>query len=186
MNTSEYRISKNLKKHLKDSHDSIPVEKRLTLEMLEILSSFYFLQRNGLAGNSDDALDNMARIKFIQLLTNDIILRLCKFRDESSMSLSFIQVLKALRKRATTKSRVENIEADIKKYNSLTSNLESHRNAYIAHLSKRDRTHLRPPVELFDCIALAIEVTDKLCGCKNSYELLDIDLRRALFGETTA
>jgi len=180
---TEYRISNKLKKQLKDSHLRVPVEQRLSLEMLELLSSFYYLQRVSVEAESDDMLDNMGRMKFIQLLMNDIILRLCKFRDESSMSLSFIQVLKALRKRATTKQRVEDVEPEIKTYNQLTSNLDNHRNTYIAHLSKRDRAHLKPTVELSDAILLALQITDKLCGGRNSYKVHDIDLRQAVFGQ---
>lgn len=180
----EHHISSKLKRKLKDWHNSVPPEENLGIEMLEILYSYYLLQGASLEEGSDNALDNLRRVRFVQLLINDIILRLCKFRDDSSMSLSFIQVTKALRKRVVKKERVDGIEAEIRKYNLLTQNLENHRNTYIAHLSKRARTHLKPTVEISDAVTLALQITDRLCGRKNSYKVLDIDLRQVLSSET--
>ena len=73
---------------------------------------------------SSDALTNIRRMKFAQLLTNDIILSLSKFRDDNSMSFSFDQVNKALRKRAAKKERLDGIENKIKEYKRLTHNME--------------------------------------------------------------
>ena len=167
------------------SRTSIPPEQGLGIEMLEILHSYYLLQTLSDPAESDNALENMKRMKFIQLLADDIILRLCKFRDDNSMSLSFVQVVKALRKRVAKRGRVDGIETQIKEYKRLTHNLENHRNAYIAHLSKRDRNHLRPTLEIVKAILLALDITDKLSGDENSYRLFDIDLRRAV-SETPA
>jgi hypothetical protein len=89
---------------------TIAGEQSLGLEMLETLYSYYLLRAVSSEIESRDALTNMSRMKFVQLLTNDIILRLCKFRDDNSMSLSFDQVNKALRKRAAKKERLDGIE----------------------------------------------------------------------------
>jgi hypothetical protein len=64
--------------------------------------------------------------------------------------------------------------------------MENHRNAYIAHLSKRDRNHLKPTFEMFDAIKLALQIEDQLCDEKNSYQVLNVDLRGAIFGDTAA
>ena len=162
----------------------ISEEQSLGVEMLDLLYSYYLLKSLSAEPESHDALGNMRRIKMAQLLTNDIILRLCKFRDDDSRSLSFDQVYKALRKREAKKERVDGLEPIIKKYRSLTRNLENHRDAYIAHLSKRDRSHLRPPVELADAIGLALTITDKLGGGKNSYKVLGLDLRQDQFDDS--
>jgi hypothetical protein len=151
--------------------------------MLETLYSYYLLRAVSSEIESSDALTNMRTIKFVQLLTNDIILRLCKFRDDNSMSLSFDQVNKVLRKRAAKKERLDSIESKIKEYRRLTHNMENHRNAYIAHLSKRDRNHLKTPLEMFEAIKLALQITDQLCGGENSYRVLNVDLRGMMFGD---
>ena len=83
--------------------------------MLDLLYSHYLLKSVSVEPESEDALGNMRRIKMAQLLTNDIILRLCKFRDDDSRSLSFDRVYKALRKREAKKEQVEGLEPIIKR-----------------------------------------------------------------------
>lgn len=168
----------------KKKSNSIAGEQSLGIEMLETLYSYYLLKSLSQEPESDELLSNMRKIKIAQLLTDDIILRLCKFRDDDSRSLGFEQVYKSLRKREAKKNRVDGLQDLIKEYRSLTKNLESHRDAYIAHLSKRDRDHLKPTVELANAIGLALIITDRLCGVKNSYEVLDLDLREDQFGDT--
>ena len=160
---------------------TIAEEQSLGIEMLEILYSYYLLKSLSYELESDDALDNMRRMKMVQLLTNDIILRLCKFRDHDSRSLSFEQVYKTLRKREAKKNRVDGLETIISEYRSRTNNLENHRNAYIAHLAKRDRNHLKAPVDLVAIIGRALTIIDQLCGGKNSYKILNLDLRQDQF-----
>jgi hypothetical protein len=74
--------------HLVKESKSIAGEQSLGLEMLETLYSYYLLRTVSSEPEANDALINMRRMKFVQLLTNDIILRLCKFRDDNSMSAS--------------------------------------------------------------------------------------------------
>jgi len=52
---------------------TIAEEQSLGIEMLEILYSYYLLKSLSYELESDDALDNMRRMKMVQLLTNDII-----------------------------------------------------------------------------------------------------------------
>lgn len=174
-----YKMGKEVKQKLKDSHKAVSPVQRLSLEVLEGLWSYYLLQTLPSELDSDDTLKNLRTLKFIDLLIGDIILRLCKFRDGDSRSLSFEQVVKNLRKRSATKGRVEDLESLIKTYKATTQNIENYRNAYIAHLSKCDRTHLKPTSEIYEAIQLAVRITDELSGKQNSYSIEGIDLRKA-------
>jgi hypothetical protein len=169
---------------LRTMHESVPVETRLCSEVLELLWSCYLWKTVSI--DSEDALENMKALKFVQLLVNDIILRLCKFRETDARSLSFDQVFKELRKRAASKDRVTGLETELKEYRRRTINLENHRDTYIAHLSKRDHTHLDPPVEILDTIRLAVRISDILAGSRNAYKVLNIDLRAEALGEAVA
>ena len=133
-----------------------------------------------LSPDSNDPLENLKTIRFVQLLINDITLRLCKFRDDDTRSLSFDQVYKVLRKRSASADRVTGLDQEIARYRQLTKNLENHRDAHIAHLSKRGGGHLKPLIEICDSIRMAVTITDKLSGGPNTYNLLDIDLRAEL------
>ncbi|MCB9106563.1 MAG: hypothetical protein H6633_20305 [Anaerolineales bacterium] len=175
-----YKLDKKVKRELKDSHKAILPIQYLSVEILDILWSYYLLQTLPYELDSDDRLENLRTLKFIELLIGDIILRLCKFRDNDSRSLSFEQAIKDLRKRSATKGRVEGLEPVIKKYKVTTQNIENHRNSYIAHLSKRDRTHLKPTSEIYEAIQLAVQIVDTLSGEQNSYSIEGIDLRKTV------
>lgn len=175
-------MSKKVKREIENRHKTIPPVQHLCMEVLEILWSYYLLQTLPSELDSDDPLKYLQMMKFVGLLTNDVILRLCKFRDDDSRSLSFKQVFKDLRKRSATSARAENLESMIKRYKSVTQNIENHRNTYIAHLSKRDRTHLKPPIEIIEAIHLSIEITDALSDSQNSYIIEGIDLRKTILG----
>ena len=157
-----YKMDKKAKQVIEKSHNAISPVQHLSLEMLEILWSYYLLQALPSTLDSDDPLENLRTLKFIVLLQGDIILRLCKFRDNDSRSLSFEQVVKDLRTRPATKDRVDGLEPLIKKYRAITQNIENHRDTYIAHCSKRDRTHLKPQIEIYEVIRLAVQITDLL------------------------
>jgi len=176
----DFKISKKLKRQLKENSAKISPQANLALEALDLLVSFYFFK--GKIPDSDNIIENFETMKFVQLLHNDIILRLYKFADDDSRSWSFAQVLKKIRKRSDIKISEEEISIKIKKYRELIRNIENHRNVYIAHLSKRDRTFLKPP-DLFPLIKMTIEILDDLSGEKNTYKFSDIDLRQELFGE---
>ncbi len=176
----DFKISKKLKRQLKEDSAKIPPQANLALEALELLVSSYFFK--GKIPDSNNIIENFETMKFIQLLHNDIILRLCKFADDDSRSWSFAQALKKIRKRSNFKIPEEELSIKIKKYREIIRNIANHRNAYIAHLSKRDRTFLKPP-DLFPLIKMAVEILDDLSGKRKTYKFLDIDLRQELFGE---
>ncbi len=171
--------STKLKRDMKTRHKTVPVEQRLGLEMLAILWSYYLLRKLPLKIQSDDALENLEKLKFTELLISDLILRLCKLREDNTNSISFVQVLKALRKRVATKDRVVSMETEIKRFTTLTRTLMERRNSYIAHLAKQGHSHLKPMNEMSEVIGLALKITDTLCGENNSYKILNIDLRHA-------
>ncbi len=175
-----YKMGENVRRMIEDSHKAIPPVKHLIMEVLEILWSYYLWQTLSSKVDSDDPIENLRALKFNELLLADIILRLCKFKDGDSRSLSFEQVVKNLKKHSATKERVEGIEPLIKKYKTTTLNIENHRNTYIAHHAKRDRTHLKPPSEIYYAIQLAVQITDKLSGDQNAYNIMGTDLRKAI------
>lgn len=122
----------------------------------------------------------------VHLLTQDVILRLCKFRDKDSRSLSFDQALKALRKNASGTDRLKDVETRIKEYRRLTMNLGAHRDASVAHLSKQGSAHLKPPLQMFEAVRLAVDIVDDLSGERNPYQILNVNLRHEVLGENAA
>ena len=150
---------------------------KVGFEILEILWSFYLLIREH--SDSDNRLENFKRIKMVQLLTNDIILRLCKFRDKDSRSFSFDQLLKDVKK-SGNQERLKKLTEKIKKFREQTKNIQRHRQFYVAHLSKQSRQDLRPITELRPVIKLAVEITDDFCEDTNQYEVGGINLRESL------
>jgi len=145
-------------------------------EILELLWSYYLLRQEPEV--SDDPVSNLRSMKIIQLLHNDIILRLCKFRDKDPRSLSFDQLLKQEKKsNDNSNSKLKTLTDRVKKYRDLTKNIENHRESYVAHLSKRGNEHLKPLAELQEAIKLALELTDDFWGEENQYKIEGVDLR---------
>ena len=153
-------------------------EDLLGLELSEILWDFYLLKRP--MPESDVLLDNMAQLRFRQLLVSSLILRLCKLRDTDTRSISFDQVVKVLQKRAATAGRVVGVAAALKKFRRLTENLEKHRDNYIAHLAKTGRSRLKPATEIRDAVRESARIVDILSGQKVSCEAFGVDLRTEL------
>lgn len=148
--------------------------KIIGFEIIEILWSYYLLKRE--LPVFDNAISNLRSMKIIQLLTNDIILRLCKFRETDSRSLSFDQLLKQ-EKKSGDENLYETLNSKIKQYRTITQNIENHRNSYVAHRLKRGNEHLRPPTELKEAIKLAVELIDLFSRETNQYMVEGIDLR---------
>ena len=149
---------------------------RLGLELLDILWEYLLLQDH--LPPVDDPFENLKRVTMAQLLTGDIVLRLCKFRDADTRSLGFEQVVKELRKRPALHDRVAGIEPLLKEYRHLTTNLQRHRDTYVAHVSKDDRRALKPLLEIRKSIQLAVTVVDQLVGEPCKYDVQGKDLRR--------
>lgn len=178
-----YWISTKLKNRFKKLHKSVPIQSHLHVELLELLCTCYFRKRHPLP-NSDDPTQNLECIKIHELFMNDIILRLCKFRDTDTRNISFVQVLKKRKNKLETKS-VQELTELVKKYRALTDNIEAHRNTRIAHLAKRDATNLKPPFEIDKAVRLALEIGDKLSGRREDYKLLGTDLRETVLDKET-
>lgn len=147
---------------------------KLGFEILELLWSYYLLKQE--LEVSNNPLSNLRSMKIVQLLHNDIILRLCKFRDEDSRSLSFHQLLK-LKRESIDDSKLNVLTDKVKKYRNLTKNIENHRDCYVAHLSKRGNEHLKPVAELQEVIRMALELTDDFWGEENQLKIEGVDLR---------
>lgn len=175
-----FKIGKNVKKQIKDAHASVTPEQEISFEIMEILESFYFFKRE--FPESEEWLENLRTLRFISLLHNDIIMRLCKLVDDDSRSWSFDQTRRKLRKRSNHLFDDSELESRIKDFRSLVRPLREHRDAYIAHHAKRARTHLRP-LDLLPVIRLAVEISDKLSAEKNGYRISDIDLRADVLNE---
>lgn len=144
------------------------------MEILEILSSLYFLKRE--LPESEQALENFRTLRFIRLLHDDIVLRLSKLAEDDARSWSFSQAFKTLRKRSSHSFVDANVDRQIGEFRGLIRPIRDHRDSYIAHHSKRDRTYLKP-LELLPAIRLAVEITNALAGEPVSYRLGEIDLR---------
>lgn len=165
---------------MKEAHAQVTPNQEISLEIMEILVSFYFLKQE--QPESDDLLSNFRTLRFIKLLHDDIILRLCKFADGDSRSWSFDQAHRKLCKRSNHQINESELKRRIKEFRDLVRPLREHRDAYIAHHSKRDRTHLKPP-ELRPVVRLAVEISDMLAAQDVKYEMSGIDLRADILGQ---
>src|SRR5215510_792011 len=113
---SDYRMGKNVKHAIEKVNRSVSPVNFLGIEMSEILWSYYLWQNSASGLSSENTLQNLKILKIDALFFDDIILRLCKFRDSDSRSLSFEQVAKELRKHSATKDRIEGFEPLMKEY----------------------------------------------------------------------
>jgi len=176
------KMGKEVKRHIKEASVQISYKEHFGLEINDLLTSFYYLKHQ--KPELSDSSSNMETTWFIHLLYNDIIIRLCKFRDKDNRSWSFNQAHKKLRKRSTSNISANDLADKIQSYRKATVNIDNHRNIYIAHRSKRDREHLKPP-DLLSLIRMAVGIVDDLSEPRPSYRLLDIDLRVEVLGEET-
>jgi hypothetical protein len=164
---------------MKDAHDRVRADQHLSLEVSEILCSFYFLKRE--FPESDVVLENLRTLHFVGLLHADIVLRLCKLDEDDARSWSFRQVFKKLSKRSAHSFADADIDRQIRQFHELVRPIRDHRDSYIAHHSKRDKTYLKPP-ELLPAIRMAIEIIDALAEEPVSYRFEEIDLRKDAIG----
>jgi len=147
--------------------------------MLGVLWALYLTRTIRLGGGV--ALENLRELKFLDLLNRDIILRLCKLRDDDSRNLSFQQVWKSERKRSTRLAALDGVEVQIRRFGKLTQNLERHRSNYVAHLAKHAPDDLSPAFEITEATLLALTIVDRLLGERCEYTIEGIDLREAAF-----
>jgi len=178
----EYKIGKKAKKRIEDGHALVKPESHLAIEVLELLTSLYFLRQP--LQESADLIENLRSIHLRRLLQDDVVLRLCKFADDDTRSWSFDQAHKRIRKRYGTEATTTRFLALRERYREVLRPVEAHRNAYVAHRAKRDRLHLKP-IGFRDAARLAVEIVDVLAGEQCSYMLSDIDLRQELLGDAS-
>lgn len=175
---SDYIISKKLRRDQKKLNNSIPPESHLSSEILCLLRSYYY-NLNTLP-DTNDIYQNMKTMWFIRLLQNDMVLSLWKFIDKDSRSLSFEHARKRGSKRSKRIISDEEISKKIKVYRKLVKDtITPKRTSYVAHLEKRDRSHLKP-THFKPIIRLAVEIVDDLNGKEVGYKLESIDLRESL------
>ena len=151
---------------------------RLGTELLEVLLAVHLLRNP--AADGEDYLSNVRNTKMIALLVNDIVVRLGKFREEDNRNWSFREAAKALRKKTSSAGRAAAAEQPIQEFVQGSKKLEDYRNVAIAHLAKRGASHLKPLTELYQLVALAVNVVDILSGEKNEYRVGEVDLRSGI------
>jgi hypothetical protein len=159
---------------------------RLGVEALEILVSAHYFAEVARTPPSDDADVNLRNIKFVQLLLNDIVLRLVKYRDDDNRNWSFREVAKYLSKRKAYAARATEASAAIAKFVQRTKRLEDFRNRAIAHLTKQGPVGVSLPPDVTDAIRLALDIVDTLSGERNQYTLGAISLREVVLGPADA
>ena len=165
------------------SADVQPIN-RLGVELLDILLSCYLLRFP--PEPSTDSLAQLRELKVISLLSNDVILRLGKFRDDDNRSWSFTQAAKALRKKSSTSRLAAAAEPIIEEFLQCTKRLEDYRNLSVAHIAKRGAGHLQPLTDLYRIVGIAVRVVDELSGGKQLYTAFEINLREQVLGEAAA
>ncbi len=143
-------------------------------EILELLISYYFLKE--IKVESDVPIENLKSLKLISLLTDDIILGLCKLGDADNRTASFFSQFNSI----VHPTRNDELGVRITHYVQRTKGLRRHQNWRIAHLSSEDRGKPTPLIELFDLVREAVEIWDVMSGDVKEYRLLEIDLREAV------
>jgi hypothetical protein len=159
-------------------------EHSVALEVLDILWSTYLLRHH--VTGSEDPVEAMRSLKILELLTNDIVVRLCKLRDPDAKSMGFPEALKALGTKPTRHQEAARLAERLAEYVRLTSNLNELRNARVAHLAKRGTVRVEPLVEMYDAVKLAVEITDGLLGERCVYQIANLDLRAEVLGHDAA
>jgi len=145
----------------------------LGCEVLDVLWSFYLLREQPQEPTS--TLEGLKTTKFLSLLTDDIVLRLCKLRDKDPRAVSFESAAKRL-------GRIPLLAQPLEDYRKLTDSLKEHRDKRIAH-REQCRPQLEPLVQLLEAVRLAARIVDLLQGQHNTYAVEGLNLRREVLGE---
>jgi hypothetical protein len=154
----------------------------LGLEMLEILYGMAVLVAT--APDTKSAGENMRRLKIIQVLYDDIVIRLCKFTDTDRKSNGGIPLISRLRKSGhVDNARLKAATEALDRLRAVMPKLESYRHTRLAHLTQGAKpTAPHPP--LLDAIREAVAFLDALQGGPVKYRVgADDDLRAIVFGE---
>jgi hypothetical protein len=148
----------------------------LGLEVLDILWSCYVLKHHSL--EPQDELDAMRRLKILQVLTNDVLLRLAKLGEANRGSWNFAQVAKRTKRGDTPR-----VAQQIKHYRDLIQSIAQLRNSRIAHRAQEFQAGSPPPLEMWSAVGVAVSLLDELSGERVAYHIGGIDLRNAVLGE---
>jgi hypothetical protein len=149
-------------------------EQGLAVEVLDILWSAYLLRHH--CTGSDDPIEAMRSLKILRLLSDDLVLRLCKLRDRDKRSLNFQNVLGRASRRLGPQ-QVQVIRDRISAYVRAVGNLNELRNKHIAHREPGYAWFLKPPTDMRRAIQLVVEITDDLSGERWEYHVAGLDLR---------
>lgn len=155
----------------------ISPESGLGLEILEILYSKNIL--DSLSTEYEDIYENLKISKFIQLLFDDIILRLCKISDIRNGTRSAPMIIKKFKKIHTNQPiKLQKMQKAMNKLNEYTSKLKLRRDNRIAHIGDRSKQEVWGPIpDLNEAICAAVNLVDILNGERLQYKIADKDIR---------
>jgi hypothetical protein len=154
----------------------------LSIEVLELLYSKSVF--DSLRPESEDARENMRTMKLIQVVYDDMVLRLWKFLDNSPTSNGGRPLIDRLRKRKLVdESRLVAGEATLIRLRAAMLNLEEYRHTRVAHIAAKRSAKIKPHSPLLPAIREAVALVDNLKGARNSYSVLTDDLRVIVLGE---
>ncbi len=159
---------------------------RLAAEMLELLVAAHYLSELGTMPLGEDVSANLRNVKLCQLLINDVVMRLCKFRDDDNRNWGFREVEKYMLKRSQLIDRATQAREPIKRFLASTRNLEAYRSQAIAHLAKQGASGIKFSTDLRNAVGLAVAVVDALSGKTLQYSLLTVDLRHTILSSSDA
>jgi hypothetical protein len=147
----------------------------LGIEILEILWSSYLLRRH--MTGADDPVEAMRSVKILHLLSDDLVLRLCKLRDCDKRALTFHRVLEAARRDGLPDSEADLIDRCIAEFVASLGNLDELRNKHIAHRQSGHGWSIHNGTNITRAVELAVDITDRLCGERCDYRTAGLDLR---------
>jgi len=154
-----------------------PDEMVITSQIGSLLFSAFVLKESAPASN--DAIENLKSMHVTFVLTNDLILGLCRLMDENSRTIG-IRRYKNSRSRASSDHTVVRVKR--RRLADFMKKALKHRNCYLAHLSADDRSNLPPLTELYQALKDVVDIWDALMGERVSYSVCEIDLRSAVLG----
>jgi len=129
----------------------------------------------------------MKAIHLIQVLYDDIVLRLWKFIDSDPRTNGGRPLIERLRQSTVVdESRLVAAEAALGRLRSSMPNLEEYRHTRVAHMAAKRPDKIKPHPPLLPAIREAVAYLDTLSGEHNDYRVGPDDLRVLVLGEVVA
>lgn len=154
----------------------------LSVEVLELLHAKCVF--DSLRPESDDARENMRTMKLIQVVYDDMVLRLWKFLDDSPTSNGGRPLIDRLRKhKLVDENQLVAAEETLARLHVAMPNLEEYRHTRVAHVAAKRSAKVKPHPPLLSAIREAVVFVDQLKGSRNDYSVLTDDLRAIVLGE---